>query len=120
MMGFIESNHAILFLTFRTDTLGEVVAKFVVDTGYAGFLTLPPKDILTLGLTYVEPIQITLADGSAGLVDSYQGVIVWHGNEMLADVLEMDSNPLLGAGLLRGSRLVIDFEESGAVTVTPL
>ena len=33
MTGFVENNHAILPVTFRTDTLGAVVAKFVVDTG---------------------------------------------------------------------------------------
>lgn len=118
--GIVEKNHAILPVTFATKTLGAIVAKFIVDTGYTGLLTLPLKDITALGLELTEDMEITLADESRATVNVYSGVIMWHGMAREIFVLELDSRPLLGAGLLRGSRLNIDFEEGGAVAVTPL
>ena len=120
MIGSVENNHAILPVTFATETLGDIVAKFVVDTGYTAMLTLPPHQIAALGLALIDDMEVFLADGTSGTADVYFGVIIWHGELREIFVIEMDSDPLLGAGLLRGSRLVIDFEESGAVTVTPL
>ena len=118
--GSVENNHALLPVTFRSEALGDIVAKFVVDTGYTALLTLPLRHITALGLTLIDDMEVFLADGTSGTADVYFGVIVWHGAEREVFVLEMDSDPLLGAGLLRGSSLRIDFEESGAVTVTPL
>ena len=120
MTGRVESNHAILPVTFRHDTLGDIVAKFVIDTGYTAMLTLPKRHIAALGLTLIDDMEVFLADGTSGTADVYYGVILWHGEAREVFVLEMDSDPLLGAELLRGSHLGIDFAENGAVSVTPL
>ncbi len=120
MIGQVENNHAILPVRFRTEAAGDIVAKFVVDTGYTALLTLPFRHIAALGLTPIDDMEVYLADGTRSVVNVYLGVILWHGAERQVFVLEMDSDPLLGAELLRGSRLEIDFEENGAVTVTPL
>ena len=120
MTGHVENNHAILPVTFATETRGDLIAKFIIDTGYTGLLTLPPHQIAALGLELTEDMEITLADESRATVNVYSGIIIWHGEAREIFVLELDSRPLLGAGLLRGNSLRIDFEESGAVTVTPL
>ena len=120
MTGHIENNHALLPITFRTSARGDVVAPFIVDTGYTGFLTLPPRHIAALGLVRVDDTYIKLADGSRSKLDIYQGVIVWHGEELEVYVLEMDSDSLLGAGLMQECRVTVEFTEGGLVTVEPL
>ena len=78
------------------------------------------RQIAALGLTFLQGVDLTLADGSQGRSDVYSGVIVWQGEEINVRVVELDSLQLLGAGLLRGSRLCIDFDESGTVQIDPL
>ena len=52
----------------------------VVDTGFEGFLTLPPTVVADLGLPYVAPIDANLADNSRIVTNVHQGVVVWgHG-----------------------------------------
>ena len=60
MTGHVEMNHAILPLTFVTETRGDLLAKFIIDTAYTGLLTLPPHQIAALGLELTEDMEITL------------------------------------------------------------
>jgi predicted aspartyl protease len=41
----------------------------IIDTGFTGFLTLPPSIVATLGLSWRERGSATLADGSESLLD---------------------------------------------------
>jgi hypothetical protein len=43
--------------------------------------------------------------------------VVWHGERREASVLAAEGSPLVGMGLLAGSRLVVEAEPGGAVAV---
>ncbi len=49
--------------------------KCVIDTGFEGFLTLPPAAVATLGLSYVTRINANLADNSNIATDVYLATI---------------------------------------------
>ena len=72
----------------------------VVDTGYNGYLTLPPSLIARLGLPRRSRGHAYLADGSLAYFDYYGVIVLWDGDLRDVDVGEMDSSPLVGMRLL--------------------
>ncbi len=74
----------------------------VVDTGFTGWLTLPPDVIAALGLTWRERGGAMLADGSHTFFDVYNATVIWDGQPVTIPVDEVDSDPLLGMSLMYG------------------
>lgn len=91
--------------------------EFIVDTGFEGFLTLPPALVAELGLPYIAKIQANLADNSRVATNAYAIKIVWNGVERDVIVLAMGRRPLMGTALLEDYHLSIDFCEGGTVLV---
>ena len=91
-----------------------------VDTGFTGFLTLPPSTISQLDLVFITNQPAELADGSISHYDVYAGRIAWHGQERIVPIYSMDSDPLVGMALLWNSRLTMDVIPNGAITVVPI
>ena len=89
----------------------------VVDTGFEGFLTLPPSIISDLGLPYLINISANLANNSSVETDVYLATIVWNGVERNVAVLAMGRRPLIGTALLEDYHLSVDFCEGGTVLV---
>jgi len=92
----------------------------VIDTGYTGWLTLPPSVISTLSLRWDSFGRGMLADGSASLFDVYQGKVVWDGRIRSVLVDEFDATPLVGMALLRGCELRMQVRARGKVTIKRL
>ena len=95
----------------------DVEVEFVVDTGFEGFLTLPPDRVVEFGLPYIAKIQANLADNSRIATNAYAMKIVWGGVERDVVVLAMGRRPLIGTALLEDLHLSIDFFEGGTVLV---
>ena len=89
----------------------------VVDTGFEGFLTLPPSIIADLGLPYLININANLANNSSVETDVYLAKIVWNGVERNVAVLAIGRRPLIGTALLEDCHLSVDFCEGGTVLV---
>ena len=89
----------------------------VVDTGYNGFLTLPPALVAELDLPFVTSGEATLADGSAISFDIYLVAVEWDGQprQIEADVAE--TTPLVGMRLLAGHDLLVEVENGGRVVI---
>ena len=68
----------------------------MLDTGFSGFLTLPPSLVASLGLTWLGREQGAFADGTVELVDVYRAAVLWEGQPRPAEVDEVDGTPLLG------------------------
>jgi clan AA aspartic protease len=117
VIGRIERLQPVLPVTFRLDDGRSVVIEFVVDTGYAGFLALPPAAVAALGLRSDFDLRVNLADVSEVIAPAYAARIVWNGLETDVRVLAMGRRPLLGTSLLHGCELVAQFAENGVVTV---
>ena len=92
--------------------------EVIVDTGFNGFLTLPPARIATLGLSWLCRQQALLADGSVQVFDVHVASVDWHGRTRLVEVEAADAPPLLGMALMQGSELRIGVSPGGAVVLT--
>jgi clan AA aspartic protease len=91
-----------------------------IDTGFNGFLTLPPSLVSALDLPFAGSTSATLGDGSTASLDLFLGAIEWHGDAREVLVLEVVGGVLLGMATLEGSRLAVDVVDGGAVTIRAL
>ena len=91
--------------------------EVVVDTGFSGELALPSELIQSLGLEYIDDVRVVMADRQARWVRAYDGAVSWHGEPMSVIVLDMESEPLLGMGLLLDSRLTVSCRPNGVVVI---
>lgn len=121
MTGMVNSK---LEATLRVHVIGPSEATFeadcIIDTGFSGALTLPPRLIARLGLGWLSIQATELADGRIVLSDVYSAEAVWEGRRMLIEVDEADTDPLIGMALLKGFELCIQVRNGGAVRVTVL
>ena len=92
----------------------------ILDTGFAGYMTLPPESIHQLGLPSVGQRTFELANGELFEFQVYLGPVSWHGRPSDALVLQSDSVPLLGMTLLWDSRVTMDAVNDGEVTIEEL
>ena len=91
--------------------------KALVDTGYNGWLTLPPDLIAALGLSWRQRGRAILADGSTIVFDIYEGTVLWDGALLTILIDEADGIPLVGMSLMRGYELNVQAVDGGSVTI---
>jgi len=92
----------------------------VVDTGFTGYLTLPPSIIAALQLTWLGREQGILADGSVDNFDVYRGAVIWNGQPRAVEIEAVNAEPLVGMALLERHSLRIDVIRGGAVSIKSL
>lgn len=120
MTGRVEAHHALVSIIFRLPGRPDVTIEFVVDTGFVGFLTLPPAAVAALGLSYLQDTAANLADDSEVYLPVYRATILWQGVEQDVRVLATGRRPLLGMALLNGQELIVQCTDGGLVTVDEL
>ena len=89
----------------------------VLDTGFTGYLTLPPDSIRSLGLPFGGYRTFELAKGESFEFSNYHAMVSWH--EHLSDVLvvESDSAPLIGMDLIWNSSVRMEAWADGEVVI---
>lgn len=92
----------------------------VVDTGFTGWLTLPPSVIASLNLPWREWGAGILADGGRILFNVYDVTLHWDGQIVTIPVDEADAEPLIGMRLLQGFRIIIENIDGGLVQIDRL
>jgi clan AA aspartic protease len=118
MIGSVNADLEPLLRLIVRDTGGrpqEVEA--VIDTGFNGFLTLPPALITALGLTWLCRQEGQLADGSILPFDVYVATVDWHGQAKNVEIEAAEPQPLLGMALMRGSELRMRVEPGGSLAI---
>lgn len=121
MIGAVNQRcEAILSIVVGNANGQRQVFNAVIDTGFNGFLSLPPSEIAALNLPWNGSDAIALGDGSQSLFDLYAATIIWDGQYREIDIVELETEPLLGMSLLYGYRLQIDTIEGGAVRIEAL
>lgn len=90
----------------------------IIDTGFTGFLTLPPTLVSTLGLPWLCRQPGILADGSVEVFDVYTATVLWDGRSRSVEVEAADTDPLVGMSLLGRHSLQIDILPGGRVTIS--
>jgi clan AA aspartic protease len=92
----------------------------VIDTGFTGFLTLPPALITVLGLSWRGYASAVLGDGSLQQFDVYAATVIWDGHPRMVEIDAAATDPLVGMGLLYGHEVRIQAIDGGAVTIEAL
>src|SRR5262249_49265379 len=92
----------------------------IIDTGFTGFLTLPPLLVTTLGLAWLCRQPGILADGRVEYFDVYVATVIWDGQPRTVEVEAVDAEPLVGMSLLEHHTLRIDGLNGGTGTITQL
>ena len=88
----------------------------VVDTGFNGYLTLPPALASALGLPFVTTNPAFLADGSEATFDVYSVTVLWDGHPRLVAHMP-DAIPLVGMQLMDRHSLYVEVESGGGVVI---
>jgi len=88
-----------------------------VDTGFDGWLSLPPDLIAQLNLIWKRRGRAILGDGSECVFNDYEATVVWDGTLLTIPVDEADSEPLVGMSLMEGYQLTVQVFEGGHVAL---
>lgn len=116
--GVVTSDHQVLIhLKVRSATGQDQDIEAIVDTGFDGWLSLPPSLIAALGLDWRQRGRAFLADGSECVFDIYDGEVIWDGEVRRVAVHEAQTSPLVGMSLLEGYELTIQVRSAGRVTL---
>ena len=111
----MENLHALLEVAFR-GTHPDLKSEFVIDTGYNGYLTMPPAHIAQLGLKYKFDQYVTLADNTDVKLAVYIATIIWHEELKTVEVFASGLS-LLGTSLLSNCEFTAQFIEDGHVSI---
>ena len=87
----------------------------IVDTGFNGWLSLPPDLIAELDLKWKRRGRAILGDGSECVFNVYEAVIAWDEALVTIPVDEADSEPLVGMSLMEDYELTMQIFEGGFV-----
>ena len=91
----------------------------IVDTGFNGYLTLPPALASALELPFVTSNPALLADGSEVTFEVRSATVLWDGHPRDIDAHTSDTAPLVGMRLLDGHSLYVEVEDGGRVAIEP-
>jgi len=92
----------------------------IIDTGFTGFMSLPPDLIESLGLAWHGHSQAVLADGGLHLFEVYAARVVWDGQSRTVEIDAADIELIIGMGLIYGYELRIQTVTGGSVTIERL
>ena len=108
---------AVVTLPLRGQAGQERDIEVVIDTGYNGFLTLPPSLVEELELPLVGPSRATLANGDVENFYVHDVTVLWDGVARDIEADAMGPTPLAGMLLLDKHNLNIDVECGGRVVI---
>ena len=119
--GYINADReAIIPLVILNPDRQQYAIEAVLDTGFNGYLTLTGEVIRQFNLPLVGNRRAMLGDGQAVVLDVFLSQVLWHGRTQEVLILQADGGPLVGMALLYGSRVILDVQEEGGVTIQDL
>ncbi len=108
---------AVVILPLRGQAGEAREIEVVIDTGYNGFLTLPPALVAELGLPLVGPSQATLANGVVETFNVHDVTVLWDGMPRDIEADAVGPTPLAGMALLDSHSLYVEVEDHGRVAI---
>ena len=116
--GFVNANlEAVVTLPVRGTAGRAREVEAVIDTGFNGYLTLPPMLAADLGLPVVGDAEAVLADGSDAAFDVYGATVLWDGEARYIEVGAVGVGVLAGMRLLDSHSLYVEVEGGGRVII---
>lgn len=118
IQGVVNSDYEpVVSLTVQGPSGQSQEIEAVVDTGYNGYLTLPPDLVAELGLVYRDRGRAILADGSEAFFDIYDVAVLWDSRPRNTRAGAADTTPLVGMRMLDSHDLSIQVRSGGRVTI---
>jgi clan AA aspartic protease len=111
---------AVIRVAVHGSAAKRVIVEAVIDTGFDGWLSLPPNVIRSLGLPWRRRGLALLADGSESVFDIFEGSVVWDRRRLRIPIDETNSTPLIGMALLDGFKLVTEVRIGGPLSLRRL
>ena len=119
--GFVNANLEAVVTLHVQDQAGRTrEVDAVIDTGFNGYLALPPTLVAGLGLPVVGDGEAILADGSEAVFDVYGVTLWWNGQPRYVETGAVGLDPLVGMSLLDNQNLSIDVTNGGRVAIQSL
>lgn len=121
ILGVVTSNaQAVIRLNVYGPRHQEGQIDGVIDTGFDGSLTLPPRMIATLSLVWRRRGRALLGDGTESIFDIYEAALDWDRELRRIAVDEADATPLVGMALMSGYELRIQVVDGGSASLERL
>jgi clan AA aspartic protease len=98
----------------------DLTVEFVLDTGFDGWLALPPSLTKLIDAIPVDTQTTLLPGGVIRRAPAYEMKLDWQGTPLTVEVLEIAGRPLLGTKALRDNLIQIEMTDGGEVSVEPL
>ncbi len=108
---------AVVSLTLQSAEGRTQEIEAVLDTGYTGFLTLPPTLVSELGLPFAYVGRAFLANDDQVEFNVHNVTLLWDGELRDIEADATGSTPLVGMLLLDGHSLNIEVESGGEVVI---
>ena len=89
----------------------------VVDTGFNGYMILPPMLVADLDLPVMGDGQAILADGSEVTFDVYGVSMLWDGQPRFFEIGAVGVDPLVGMAMIEDHDLSIQVRNGGRVVI---
>lgn len=92
----------------------------VIDTGFKGFLTLPPALVRQLNLPHLGQTRVLLANGREEILDLYEVTLLWDGQWRAVEADAADTDALVGMSLFYRHSVYVEAIEGGQVRIEGL
>lgn len=108
---------AVVRLSLRGPTGQVRDVDAVIDTGFSGYLTLPPTIAEELRLPFLSLGHAILANGEEETFNVYSVAVVWDGAAKFLEAGAMGLDLLIGMALLEAHSLHIEVADGGTVVI---
>ena len=116
--GIVNADYeAVITLALRGQEGQAREIEVVIDTGYNGFLSLPPALVAELEFPVLGRSEATLANGVVETFNVHDATVIWDGMSRDIEADAVGPVPLAGMLLLDGHDLNIEVTASGRVLI---
>ena len=119
MHGTFRDDHPRMILALDGAN-GDLEVEFVVDTGFAGDLSLPVRLVTEVVATMMGFRIRKLASGQQFRCPYSSTLIEWNGEARQTEILILEGEPLLGTELMREYLLQVEMSDGGETLIEPL
>jgi len=119
MTGKVSQGYPVVEIGVQLPEMPLFQLECVIDTGFAGYLTLPVSAVEAMKLPFFYRMPANLANDSDIMVSVYLVTVRWQEELRRVEVIAMGKRPLIGRALLLGQFLGIRFEEGSELRIEP-